>query len=198
MNAIRRRELAQIMRQLHGLKVELDSVVSDEEESFDNLPAGLKDGERGNDIQEAVDNLQSISSLLDDALEELSTIADVALPEAKHKVTASSSENQKWLDEFDAARKAQAQRRRKADRAEWFLREAGFLVMKENDRSFERYYYGKSKQVTNEGAVKISKVEDTIKKENEKVRADLKSLFLEQNARIRKLVQEYEIEEEIE
>ena len=84
MNKERRKELSSIIDRIAALGAKIDEVkqirddiVSDlesvrdaEQESFDNLPESLQDGERGQDMQSAIDNL-------DNALQDLESLDDL-------------------------------------------------------------------------------------------------------------------------
>lgn len=66
MNKIRRKELAHIVAKLETLealrleiKEELEAVMDEEQEAFDNLPESLQESERGQQMQEYVDALES-------------------------------------------------------------------------------------------------------------------------------------------
>lgn len=79
MNKQRRKELSDIIdriaamgEQLNAIKQTRNDIVSDlealrdeEQESFDSLPEGLQDSERGQDMQAAVDNLDNALQDLD-------------------------------------------------------------------------------------------------------------------------------------
>lgn len=66
MNKARRKELAQIVAKLEELealhmeiKKELEAVRDDEQEALDNLPESLQESERGEQMQEYIDAMES-------------------------------------------------------------------------------------------------------------------------------------------
>ena len=72
MNAARRRDLALVALKLRALATSLDEIKSDlqpvleeEQEAFDNLPESLQDGDRGQAMQGALDTMQEILDDLD-------------------------------------------------------------------------------------------------------------------------------------
>lgn len=74
MNRMRRKELARIVEKLERLealrleiKEELETVMEEEQEALDNMPESLQDGEKGQQMQEYIDAMESA---LDD-LEEI-------------------------------------------------------------------------------------------------------------------------------
>lgn len=75
MNKQRRKELADILNELAGLRSRLESVQSDEQDAYDNMPESFQEGERGERAQEVL-------SLLDDAVTAFDEI-DSALSEAQ-------------------------------------------------------------------------------------------------------------------
>lgn len=66
MNKIRRKELASIVAKLEALdalrleiKDELEAVMDEEQEALDNLPESLQESERGEQMQEYLDAMES-------------------------------------------------------------------------------------------------------------------------------------------
>jgi len=83
MNNNRRRELKDVtilIDKAHSLLMEaqeeLDRIAGEEEESYDNLPEGLQDSERGQQIEENYENLFEWSNDLENNRDELSDIID--------------------------------------------------------------------------------------------------------------------------
>ena len=80
MNATRRKTLSQVIDQIEALKslmetvkadIEsiketIDSERDDEQEAFDNLPEGLQQAERGQEMEQAVEYLDNASTTLSD------------------------------------------------------------------------------------------------------------------------------------
>ena len=73
MNANRRKQITEAIKAINELterideiKCFIDDIKCEEEECYDNLPESLQDGERGDMMQEAIDNLDSAYSSLED------------------------------------------------------------------------------------------------------------------------------------
>ena len=67
MNKMRRKQLAEIQDKLAEIRDMIDSVLSDEQEAFDNLPESLQDGERGEAMQAAIDAMESAMDSCEEA-----------------------------------------------------------------------------------------------------------------------------------
>jgi len=72
MNANRRKQIAEVIESIKALDDRIDEIMcfieeikDDEEECFDNLPDSLQESERGEAMQEAIDNLDSAYSELE-------------------------------------------------------------------------------------------------------------------------------------
>lgn len=68
MNNARRKQIAAIVERLQELRAELDEVENEEQDGFDNMPEGLQQGERGQAMELAVENLGSAGDALDEAI----------------------------------------------------------------------------------------------------------------------------------
>lgn len=73
MNKERRKVIDEIIVALGRLQSEAQNasqaatnVLDEEQEAFDNLPESLQDGDKGMDMQTAIDNLENAISLIDD------------------------------------------------------------------------------------------------------------------------------------
>lgn len=71
MNAKVRKEIAKHIASLNDIRDKLESIRDDENQKYDNMPEGLQDSERANEMLEAVDNLDSAISAIDEAVEYL-------------------------------------------------------------------------------------------------------------------------------
>lgn len=71
MNNERRKRLAALSQQLAELKDEIQSVLDEEEEAFNNLPEGLQSGERGDAMQTDIASLDAAISALEEAGDQL-------------------------------------------------------------------------------------------------------------------------------
>jgi len=91
MNDARRKTLKEIVTRIEAVKELLDSIRDDissvqdeEQESYDNMPEGLQQADRGERMLEVVDNLECAMSYisdnectLDSVIEELATAANL-------------------------------------------------------------------------------------------------------------------------
>lgn len=68
MNKDRRKALLEIIKQLEGLKEKVESIRDIEQEGFNNLSDGLQQTMRGNQMEEAISNLESAIELIDDTI----------------------------------------------------------------------------------------------------------------------------------
>lgn len=74
MNAKQRKELQGYAYGLDEIKSNIETMMEDEQSKLDNMPEGLQESERGEAMQEAIDNLESASSSLEDAIDYLNEI----------------------------------------------------------------------------------------------------------------------------
>jgi len=66
MNKKRRKQIADIADKAEALKAAVDELLSEEQEGYNNLPESLQDGEKGETIQQAIENLENASSSLEE------------------------------------------------------------------------------------------------------------------------------------
>ena len=75
MNKQRRKQPEDIQAQLLTLKEELESVMDEEQEAYDNMPDSLQESERGQAMYEGLDSLQtaidSLESEVTDVIQEV-------------------------------------------------------------------------------------------------------------------------------
>jgi hypothetical protein len=71
MNKARRISITKIADSLQALKSDVESIQSEEQDAYDNLPESIQDGERGDRMQEAIDNLDDALTLIDEAVTSL-------------------------------------------------------------------------------------------------------------------------------
>ena len=69
MNNERRRQLELLRDAIEGLKLDLGELRDEEQDVFDNLPEGLRSGDRGEAVEECILSLDSASADLDSANE---------------------------------------------------------------------------------------------------------------------------------
>lgn len=81
MNEETKQKLNEIHSRLDAIRSEIDSLQSEEEDYMWNIPENLQESDRYYAAEEAVDNLESASSSVDDAIGTL----DELLEEEKHE-----------------------------------------------------------------------------------------------------------------
>ena len=74
MNKARRQQLRKWLEDLENIKSELESICSDEEESFDNMPDGPKSSLNGMNSEEAIDLMNEAISSIEDAIDSIENI----------------------------------------------------------------------------------------------------------------------------
>lgn len=75
MNKERRSRIEELVTELEDIQSRIDDLFNEEEEAFEALPESFQDGERGELMQEAMDNL---SSARDSAEESVSMLQEAA------------------------------------------------------------------------------------------------------------------------
>lgn len=71
MNNVRRKDINKIINTIEILKSQIENLLSEEEFSFDNMPEGIQESEKGDKSQEAIENLQSAIDSIDEAIDYL-------------------------------------------------------------------------------------------------------------------------------
>lgn len=71
MNKSKRARINQAISLIDNAMDIVDGVVTDEQDSFDNLPESFQSGDKGQIMEGAIDNLESASEFLQNAIEEL-------------------------------------------------------------------------------------------------------------------------------
>ena len=66
MNKARRKQIEAIKNLLTTIQTDLEAIKDDEQEAYDNLPESLQDGEKGEKMTEAIDNLETACSALEE------------------------------------------------------------------------------------------------------------------------------------
>ena len=74
MNAKGRKEIAKYIASLEEIKKSLDYMRDEEEDKLYNMPEGLQDSERGEQMQEAIDTLENACDRIDEAIDSLNEI----------------------------------------------------------------------------------------------------------------------------
>ena len=66
MNNSRRKRIDALIERIDDLMSDLDLIREEEQEAYDNLPESIQDSERGETMYNAIDNLESAASYLED------------------------------------------------------------------------------------------------------------------------------------
>ena len=76
MNAKQRKKLQGYVDSLDEIRSNIETMMEDETEKLDNMPESLQESERGDAMQEAIDNLESASSSIEEAIDYLNEILE--------------------------------------------------------------------------------------------------------------------------
>ena len=76
MNAKQRKALQGYANSLEEIKSNIETMMEDEQSKLDNMPESLQESERGEAMKEAIDNLESASSSLEEAIDYLNEIVE--------------------------------------------------------------------------------------------------------------------------
>ena len=71
MNKERRKRIESLQDQIAEIQADLQWLKEEEEEAYDNLPDGIRDGERGDAMQEAIDAMENADNALQEAYDYL-------------------------------------------------------------------------------------------------------------------------------
>lgn len=74
MNNERRKVINNMIAKLEEVQSELESCADWEQEAYDNLPEGIQESERGDRMQENVDNLYEVTESISDLIDQLNDI----------------------------------------------------------------------------------------------------------------------------
>lgn len=74
MNKDRRAKIARIIKEIEAVKEVLQNVLSDEQDSFDNMPENLQSSMRAETSEEAIETMENAIEMLEDAVGELENI----------------------------------------------------------------------------------------------------------------------------
>lgn len=75
MNAENRKKIKKWIETIDQIREDIETMQYEEEGKHDNLPEGLQDSERGEQMQEAIENLGSAADSLRDAIDYLDDAA---------------------------------------------------------------------------------------------------------------------------
>lgn len=68
MNKARRQQLRKWLEDIEGIKSELETICSDEQDYFDNMPENLQGSQRGSDAEEAIEQMNEAVEYIEDAI----------------------------------------------------------------------------------------------------------------------------------
>lgn len=68
MNKSRRQQLRKWLEDIEAIKNELERIIEDEQEYYDNIPENLQGSERASDSEEAIDNMNEAVSTIEEAM----------------------------------------------------------------------------------------------------------------------------------
>ena len=68
MNNTRRQQLRKWLEDMENIKSELETICSDEQDYFDNMPENLQGSQRGCDSEEAIEQMEEAVSSIEDAI----------------------------------------------------------------------------------------------------------------------------------
>ena len=68
MNRTRREAIDDLIEQLENIQQQIEALKDEEQTAYDNLPETLQYSERGETITEAIDNLESAESSVEEAI----------------------------------------------------------------------------------------------------------------------------------
>ena len=68
MNKTRRQQLRKWLEDVETIKNELETICSDEQDYFDNMPENLQGSQRGSDSEEAIEQMEEAVSSIEDAI----------------------------------------------------------------------------------------------------------------------------------
>lgn len=74
MNKERRTKISKIIERIESIKSDLESVLADEENAFENMPENLQCSMRGEESEAAIDCMEDAIETLDSAIEQLEEI----------------------------------------------------------------------------------------------------------------------------
>lgn len=75
MNAKDKKKIKEYINTLEGIKSDIETMQTDEENKHDNLPEGLQESERGEAIQAAAEALGAAVGSLEETIDSLNEIA---------------------------------------------------------------------------------------------------------------------------
>lgn len=77
MNKFRRQCIKELIYKITELKDEVDELLQEEQDCYDNMPENLQCSERGENSEEAISNLDDACSCLDDCISNLESAIEL-------------------------------------------------------------------------------------------------------------------------
>ncbi len=74
MNRERRRQLRQWNAKIEALKSELENILCDEQDCYDNIPENLQGSSRAMDSEEAIEQMEEAIEIVDEVIEAIDNI----------------------------------------------------------------------------------------------------------------------------
>ncbi len=71
MNNVRRKEIKRIIAAIATAREDLDRVLEDEQDAYDNMPEGFQCSERGENMEEAIEVMEECMNSLNEVTDEL-------------------------------------------------------------------------------------------------------------------------------
>ena len=76
MNKTQRNQIEKWIDSLTEIKEGVESMIEEENEKYENMPENLQDSERGEKMYEGIENLESASSSLEEAIDSLESAVE--------------------------------------------------------------------------------------------------------------------------
>lgn len=77
MNRDRRDKLSDILVDLEAAKSDLEEIIDEEQEAFDNLPDNLQCSSRGEEMESGLDELRESFEKLEEVIEHINNVVEV-------------------------------------------------------------------------------------------------------------------------
>lgn len=71
MNKSRRKAIQDVIAKLETLRDEVESLLNEEQDYYDNMPESFQNGDKGSAASDAISYMESASGYIDNAIEEL-------------------------------------------------------------------------------------------------------------------------------
>ena len=76
MNNTRRKSLRELIEKTEGIKQEIEEIITEEEEYYNNMPSSVQDGEKGDRAQTVIEYLDEAMTAAGDVIENLTSAAE--------------------------------------------------------------------------------------------------------------------------